>query len=314
MLLPKYSQLYFGLSIPFVLAILIGNGLVIAIFIREREVRTTTNIFLTSIAISDFIFGFGYCFWMSKLFPHKLLFNKYYCLLNWILAFPMEQLSMWHVLVIGIDRTIEFSFPFRHHKIATTRNVTISIVVMWIGCTVEHLIATFAGSIWFPGSNCHYKVLAPLVFKILAFFRFFLVVAIVVTNGFLLAVLIKIAKRVDSDALMMRQVEDRTINESDYSTRRSQHQKHVLQKKVTQFVFIVNSVFIVCHLPKCILLFLVSVKPMKVYDLLYIINFGGLINSAINPWIYALRDITFNAGFRKLKNCIRHSRKIDEQI
>ena len=124
------SNLYFFQVIFFTA---FGNLLVIIAVYRERKLQTSTNFFLISLAIADF---------MVALFvmPTSLLvdilnyypFNSTFCVLWIVLDVLCCTSSIYHMSAMAVDRFLKIKFPFKFGIDKSKRNTLLKIVCVWL--------------------------------------------------------------------------------------------------------------------------------------------------------------------------------------
>lgn len=79
-------------------AILLGNGLVMAAYISDRKLRTVTNFFLVNLVIADFIVGITLPISCSIYFMPKSLRSKRLCILQFTIIGKTPRLRLECVL------------------------------------------------------------------------------------------------------------------------------------------------------------------------------------------------------------------------
>jgi hypothetical protein len=110
-----------------------GNLLVIIAVYRERKLQTSTNFFLISLAIADF---------MVALFvmPTSLLvdilnyypFNPTFCVLWIVLDVLCCTSSIYHMSAMAVDRFLKIKFPFKFGIDKSKRNTLLKIGCVWL--------------------------------------------------------------------------------------------------------------------------------------------------------------------------------------
>ena len=119
------------------LLIIAVNGLVIFLIHKKKTLRTLTNMFLTSLALSDF---------MSGLVGIPLLVI---CLAGDIINVCVSSTifirftaisSVCHVLLIAFDRYIFIVYSFNYHFLVTKRRAIVAIFAIWLLSLLASLI------------------------------------------------------------------------------------------------------------------------------------------------------------------------------
>ncbi|XP_078364422.1 LOW QUALITY PROTEIN: melanocyte-stimulating hormone receptor-like [Oculina patagonica] len=119
------------------LMIVAVNGLVIFMIYKKKTLRTITNMFLTSLALSDL---------MSGLVGIPLLVI---CLVRGIIKVCVSSTvfirftaisSVCHVLLIACDRYIFIIHYMKYHALVTKRRAFVSIITAWLFSLIASLI------------------------------------------------------------------------------------------------------------------------------------------------------------------------------
>lgn len=121
------------------LCIVLGNIMVISVFLYKRKLRTRTAYFLTSLALSDIIVGsvgvpsFIYVVAKSVEFPSFV-----YILWNTVDVLGATA-SIWHLMMITIERFYAIGWPFLH-RASSKKTVFLRhlLSLECIGSIVQH--------------------------------------------------------------------------------------------------------------------------------------------------------------------------------
>lgn len=305
----------------FVIFILIldvcGNCLVIGAILRHRRLRTITNYFIISLAVSDLLIAT-----LSMPFRIHHTLNS----LCWELGITVCKFwvfvdllcscaSITNLSLISIDRILALTFPLSYRDIMTKRRGVGAIAFVW---GYSGVIAALSFINWSPGAGTFVNVECVksdkyyYVFAITA--GFFLPLIILVINySMVFRVAFTQAKKLQ--LLTSSAMEPAELSETDVSretrpsvvsigrTERKRRKSIVRELKATKTLAIVIGTFIVCWLPFFIVMFVVQFCPNC---LLNIHSYGRkfvaivfawvlpLLNSAVNPIIYS----SFNSDFR----------------
>ena len=115
-------------EIPFFIAGLIGNVLVIRIVHKTRDMHTTTNYLLANLALSDVIS-------ILLMWPLMLMlssgFEKFICKSRVVTIFPV-QVSSFTLTVLAVERYHALLKPFRTGLRLKKDNIKQAIAVIWI--------------------------------------------------------------------------------------------------------------------------------------------------------------------------------------
>lgn len=109
--------------------ICVSNGLVIFLISRKKTLQSITNMFLTSLALSDLISGVvGFpllaicsCMTFINICVSSVMFIRFSAIA-----------SICHVLLVAFDRYIAIVHPLRHSALVSTRRAVFSTVLVWL--------------------------------------------------------------------------------------------------------------------------------------------------------------------------------------
>lgn len=283
-----------------ILVILQGNCYTLWVFARDRRVRTNTNIFLASLAAADVLYGFGMTFWITQFFPSSLRRNKAYCLLVRVFAHPVELTSMQHVLAVCLERIVSLIWPLHHSKCFSRSNVLCMVSLLWLVTLTWGMIPTLGWNTWHLHPVCWRSHVPFIYIHITGFLRIGIILSLLLANLVLLMTLLKVARRLQREADVIEAIRRRAgaRDPADQAFR-----NRCDQRRVARFVLTLVSLFLACHLPKTVFLIVeshvVSQRSLRVEEAGLFVNFGSLVNAAINPWLYFFRDPTFKAACRQ---------------
>lgn len=134
------------------LCIVLGNIMVISVFLYKRKLRTRTAYFLTSLALSDIIVGsvgvpsFIYVVAKSVEFPSFV-----YILWNTVDVLGATA-SIWHLMMITIERFYAIGWPFLHR--ASSKKPYFCVI-----CSVWSVSAALCSITVKTASSWHYYTL-----------------------------------------------------------------------------------------------------------------------------------------------------------
>ena len=122
-----------GLIIVFSLVSVIGNILVVVMFVRTQNLRTSTNYFVTSMAISDLLYGSTLCalFSSGRLSVFGLQVTSIGCKIgNYIVIFSYS-VSIISLVLMTIDKFIATVLPIKATMISGTTRASL-IITSWV--------------------------------------------------------------------------------------------------------------------------------------------------------------------------------------
>lgn len=306
----------------FVIFILIldvcGNCLVIGAILWYRRLRTVTNYFIISLAVSDLLIA---ALSMPFRIHHALNFMRWdlgivVCEFWVFVDLLCSCASITNLSLISIDRFLALTFSLSYKSLMTRTRGLAAISFVW-GYSV--LIASLSLMDWSPKA----KTIADLVcrkadkyyytFAIIA--GFFLPLTILVINySLVFKVAFTHAKKLQllkSNAGELAESCENDVNResrpSVVSIGRMERKKRrsiLRELKATKTLAVVIGTFIVCWLPFFVIMFVVqfcsncfSPHPTVVIVFVYVLP---LLNSAVNPIIYSSFNSDFRSAFKDI--------------
>jgi len=258
------------------LLVILGNSLMIIAFKRNGKLRTVTNLFFMSLAVSDLLVGgISIPSWMYILLydlnnpapsAAYLQFRKVYTFLDVFSALT----SIAHLTAISVERNIAISKPLRHRVIPRCYYYAVLAATWVYGLVIAIVFVTdFKSDSW----RRHRGLLSTTV-------------------GFLLPLFIIICMY----ANIYNNVKLFNIRRRSYSVSSLQRKIHH-ERTTAKTVLIVTSLFVLSWLPFFTLSVLFIFCPRQCFpqgvSLLHLVDFVKLLhygNSAINPLIYTFRS------------------------
>ncbi|XP_072179809.1 adenosine receptor A1-like [Diadema setosum] len=344
------AQLRAALSIMTILELLVivSNILVIAAIRRHRLLRTTTNLYIISLAVSDLFCALGMPIGLlAKYIPDIFLHSVYICILPFCLLMTVLASAILNLLAVSIDRYLALIKPLRYQVMMTKRKSLLFITGAW---SLSFLVG-FISMVWQkppyydPHSNrgyCEWDRVVTVGYMFL-YSVLILAIPILVIIGLYIQIFCIArthAKSIDktrtrvfsprpdastvdsvSMAALQAPVVSRLKKASDdcSSTSVSTSQRLVisLETRVAITIGVIVCTFAVCWLPLTITLLLsIFCKDScgvtaEVRGWLGILT---LVNSFFNPIIYTARTKEFRDAFTELCSkskawCLTRSRR-----
>uniref|UniRef100_A0A8C8SPP9 Motilin receptor n=1 Tax=Pelusios castaneus TaxID=367368 RepID=A0A8C8SPP9_9SAUR len=109
-----------------------GNLLTVLILWRCRELKTTTNLYLGSMAVSDLIILLGlpldlYRLWRSR----PWIFGQLLCRLSQYTSEACTYCTILHITALTVERYLAICFPLKAKVVITKRRVKAVIGALW---------------------------------------------------------------------------------------------------------------------------------------------------------------------------------------
>ena len=276
------------------IAIMLGNGTVFFIYYHNRRIRTTTNLFVLSLAVSDFLIG-------SILLPIRIWYPNDDV---WgpLVAFTLTA-SLSNICSCTYDRHVAIHQPLRYNSIVTTSKARKVIVTVWVIPTLVAIIPR----IWLNfdvGMNKTQKNEAVRIY--LGVMSFGVLATCLVLCGMYISIYV-IAKRHFHAIAYLQSFApggDRECG-AHIKSRRFSVKSLVRDVKATKLVAMIAATFVICWLPLIIINIMESIGHGSEVsqDFLHAALFTIFLNSLMNPVIYAF----FQKDFRKtISSYLRH--------
>lgn len=319
----------------FVIFILIldvcGNCLVIGAILRYRRLRTVTNYFIISLAVSDLLIAalsmpfrihhtLNYLCWdLGQILCEFWVFVDLLC----------SCASITNLSLISIDRFLALTFPLSYRSIMTKCRGFAAIAFVW---GYSGMLAALSFMSWSPDAvtitSLECKKWDPYYYTFAITAGFFLPLTILVINY---SLVFKVAFSQAKKLQLLKSasaMEPGEISETDCRTdarpsvgrvERKRRKSIVRELKATKTLAIVIGTFIVCWLPFSIIMFvvqfcadcLVKIHPKgRQFVAIVFVYVLPLLNSAVNPIIYSSFNSDFRTAFKDifLRVCVVRGR------
>ncbi|XP_068199234.1 trace amine-associated receptor 1-like [Antennarius striatus] len=264
-----------------------GNLLVIISIIYFKQLHTSTNYLILSLAVADLLVGvldfpLGMAFTVTSCWYHEDLF----CKVRSIFDVALCQASIFHLCCVSVDRYYAVCHPLLYKSKINDRVIGIMVFVSW---GIPALIGISTINAGFNKTNCDEGCLldALLSTTVGSIFLFYIPVIL------MLSIYLKIffiAKR-----------QANSIQETICQSTKSRITVSKMERKATKTLAIVLGVFLLCWTPffLCIIFqpLTYDVTPISVVE---IFNCLAMVNSMLNPFIYAFFYSQFRSAFRVL--------------
>ncbi|XP_003801866.1 motilin receptor [Otolemur garnettii] len=110
-----------------------GNAVTVLLIARCRDLRTTTDLYLGSMAVSDLLILLGLPFDLYRLWRSRpWVFGPLLCRLSLYLGEGCTYASLLHVTALSAERYLAICRPLRARVLVTRRRVRALIAALWI--------------------------------------------------------------------------------------------------------------------------------------------------------------------------------------
>ena len=285
----------------------LGNFMVCLVVYLHRRLRTVTNYFIVSLAVSDLLISV-----LSVPFRiHQTLHNGVYCLntalcWTWLLTdLTCACASICNLAAISVDRYIAIVHPFRYHSLMTTRVGWLVIAVVWTYSVSWAALSSFnwtnlGEEHFFTKNEC--RKLDKIFYTVVTTMDFYVPLLIVlIMYGLVFRVAMNQARAVAS----LQPTSNRDRRGRRFSI------NIVKEVKAAKTLAIVIGAFVICWFPFFTLL-LISLWNLELLreprvSKQTLLGLRGTftyvlptINSTLNPIIYALFNRDFRSAFFRL--------------
>ena len=290
-----------GISVLLILAIITGNTITLVAMAKNKPLRRKENILIGSLSAADLLVGL-----VSLLsFAVKALglvapgwnFDD-------ILTVVVIQVSMLHMVFIGINRFIAVVLPLRYGRLVTKRTVVIMAVLVWVIPVVLIVPLYLYALTRDPLSNGLLYIEWVNSFNYITSFVF-LTMSLIVLYG-------KIVLETRAQANRVQVLRQQPVQKQGDAggVRRPQNNNQGpadRSKKSTRLVLVILFIAMILNTPFFIFtILLVAGYPQNLAMgvLVYISLQCYLANSAINIVIYAVFTSDFRKAYKNLLCCL----------
>ncbi|ESO87457.1 hypothetical protein LOTGIDRAFT_127828 [Lottia gigantea] len=291
--------------IAFVLDI-VGNSIVILIIILNKKMRTTTNILILNLSVSDIMVGI-FCMWVhvGNQISAEWIFGEVVCKVNNFIQVLALTSSVLTLTVISIERYIAIVHPFKPKwSPVITGSIIIADWVLAIAIATPHLfvrkqyqqVCSAKWPTYYIDKDCETSEPGKIIYYIIeGCIMYFLPIVIMIITYTIISV-----------RLLVRKTPGVVIT----STATTQQKA---KRKVIKMLIAVLVVFIVCWTPQQVLLIWDVFREKNPADyvslLKYVALYVAYFNSAINPILYGGLNENFRKGFSEAFRCILLKRR-----
>ncbi|XP_041476887.1 D(1) dopamine receptor-like [Lytechinus variegatus] len=301
-----------GIVLYFIVVLAIaGNALVIASVLVFRKLRTVTNYFIVSLAISDlllamFVMDFNACFIvLGDYWPFGKVFCRFYISMDIMLC----TASILNLCLISLDRYWAITSPFSYYQRVNATNAIILIVLVWVvsfiisvlpvmlGLHVDYTLDDELFQLFYEEPTFCVLILSEWYAFGSSVISFFIPIFIM---GYTYARIFIVARRQARQIAAYNNTGQR-IQGTDKKVQGSMRR----ERKATKTLAIIVGVFIGCWLP----FFIVNVvdpfcKRCVPPEFISFTVWLGYVNSALNPIIYA-QNKSFRNAFKTILFCYK---------
>ncbi|KAA8594023.1 hypothetical protein FQN60_004857, partial [Etheostoma spectabile] len=109
-----------------------GNTMTILIILHFKDMKTTTNLYLSSMAVSDLLIFLCLPFDLYRLWKYvPWLFGEVVCRFYHYIFEGCTSATILHIMALSVERYLAISFPLRSKGVLTRRRVQYIILALW---------------------------------------------------------------------------------------------------------------------------------------------------------------------------------------
>ena len=253
----------------------LGNFLVLLAVRKNELLRTIPDLFITSLAYSDF----SVCalFLPMSIYEFNHSENEIFAAVKSFLGHTSMVASATNMFAVTVDRIIAIRYPFKYVTIMTTRNALVGIVVVWV-------VSLVFGALYAPN-------LVPRMYLVLYS------AALLLTTIFMYVYIFIIAKRQEN---RIQNIQQGSIGST-------------AEKKVAKTIFTIVGIYALFWLPVLLLPIIINpaTEAVEFLKRFQWVQTMLACNSAINPYIYCMRSKKYRTAFGKI---LRIQRYVDRNL
>ncbi|XP_030066590.1 growth hormone secretagogue receptor type 1-like [Microcaecilia unicolor] len=121
-----------------------GNFITILIFKRHKEMRTTVNMYLSSMALSDIFIFLGLPADLYRIWKYKpYIFGDFLCKFFCYMSETYTYCTILHITTLSVERYLAVCFPLRARIIITKGRVKGVIILLWLFALITAIPTLF---------------------------------------------------------------------------------------------------------------------------------------------------------------------------
>ncbi|XP_044312154.1 neuromedin-U receptor 1 [Varanus komodoensis] len=301
----------------------VGNTLTCLVIVRHRFMRTPTNYYLFSLAVSDLLvllLGMPleiYEMWNN----YPFLLGAGGCYFKTLLFEAVCFASILNVTALSVERYIAVVHPLKAKYVVTKNHAKRVIVVVWVlsvACAVPNTSLHGIQSLHVPGwgvvpdsATCTLvksRLTYNLIIQVTTIVFFFMPMTVISVLYLLIGLQLRREK-------MLEALEAKSRAGCDYHSHRLR-QKKIRRRQVTNMLFVLVVVFGICwapfHTDRLVWSFITHWTGALQHMFQYVHIISGVffyLSSAANPVLYNLMSTRFREMFREVM-CHRHFQKL----
>lgn len=287
------------------IGICFGNGLVIASFFRFRRLQTIANYFILNLACADFIVGIIMPFHIAVFAYPELAQNIYVCTFRYSSIIQAAHTSILLLLAVASERYIAIIHSLHYHQYVTERRAVVLIIAIWIyTMTFSFFFPLFWFNDWkevqkktgMTTNTCEFLTVVKQEYILYYLFPCFMLVVVIMMMIYCRIVVVA-KKQADK-------IQDYFSNHlaPGRSDRSANLKKNMKMFKTSAIII---GLFLLCWVPFfTVVIIQITTQNTEVDGILQLtrtyLTLLVILNSAMNPVIYAFRSSEYKHAFKTI--------------
>ncbi|XP_013389515.1 dopamine D2-like receptor [Lingula anatina] len=302
------------ITIQAVLTILIGFGniLVITAYFRNEKLQTTTNWFVVQLAGADLLVALAMPLQIAMFIRDDVVQDLHVCLFRY--SFPMSSIngSVLCLLAISVDRYVSVIYPHQYKSVLTAKIQVLGAVFVWVPSAFVIVSVHFLGLDDIRPGDPGKKVCDFLYVLNPDFIKYIVLPVFSALSLAIIALYSRVFHLARRHAAAIASLSEHLSVVSNSRLKNNPRQIHRKNMKISKTAAIVLGMFLFCMVP------FFAVTGIQVYtDQIFSKTWMtirmyttvlSVLNSALNPLIYACRLEDFRGEFQKI---LRLKRKVN---
>ncbi|XP_063427748.1 adenosine receptor A1-like [Mytilus trossulus] len=289
------SQVYISLEVVIGAISVVGNTMVLLAIYKNMKLRTVTNTFIGSLALADLLVGILVSP-LAALSYLGLPADYMWCVFTNSVIVVFTQISIFNLCAIAVERFIAIKSPYFYQEHLTIKVAIIISIIAWIAGMIVGFTPMFGWNLG-PMADNKCAFLSVIDMNYIVYFNFFGFVLSPLVIMFLIYVYIYYIVR-------KQLVKIAALEIANQNAQKKQKLKFAKEVKAAKSLAVVIGVFALCWLPIHILnsisLICKGSNCIYPYKLLLAAILLSHINSAVNPFLYAIGNSQFQLAFKKM--------------
>ncbi|XP_010201816.1 galanin receptor type 2 [Colius striatus] len=274
----------------------VGNCLVLAVLLRNGQVKNTTNLFILNLGVADLCFILFCVPFQATIYTLEgWVFGPFMCkAVHFFIYFTMYA-SSFTLATVSLDRYLAIRYPLHSRELRTPRNALVAICFIWgLSFIFSGPYLSYYQEFQFANLTvCHpiWDISRRKVMDICTFVFSYIIPVLILSLTY-----------------------TRTIRYlwSSVDPLQDMSESKKAKRKVTRMVIIVAILFCLCWLPHHLVILYVwfGYFPLNhaTYVLRVLSHLISYANSCLNPIVYALVSKHFRKGFKKIFICLLYKK------